>query len=208
MPLIQYEGGRMRLTTKGRFAVTAMLDLALRESAGPVPLNSISLRQEISLSYLEQLFGRLRRKGLVDSARGPGGGYALAKPAQNISVADIVLSVDEPLDATQCAGKENCRGGNGEPCMTHQLWTNLSKRMVDYLESVSLQQLMDDQYVKHYVRINQIAPAAPGKDAVSKSSSPEGGKPLRSQKAAPMPAKATAKAAVSTVTNANKPHQP
>ena len=99
----------MRLTTKGRFAVTAMLDLALRDGNGPVTLAGISRRQSISLSYLEQLFGKLRRRDLVDSVRGPGGGYTLAKPADQISVADIIRAVDEPLDATQCGGRENCQ---------------------------------------------------------------------------------------------------
>lgn len=102
----------MRLTTKGRFAVTAMIDLALRQASGPVTLAAISQRQQISLSYLEQLFGKLRRNDLVESTRGPGGGYTLSRPAQQISVADIILSVDEPLDATQCGGKENCHGEN------------------------------------------------------------------------------------------------
>ena len=100
----------MRLTTKGRFAVTAMIDLALREHQGPVTLAGISQRQKISLSYLEQLFGKLRRHELVDSTRGPGGGYTLARTAREITVADIIFAVDEPLDATQCGGKENCHG--------------------------------------------------------------------------------------------------
>ncbi|MBX9632700.1 MAG: Rrf2 family transcriptional regulator, partial [Burkholderiales bacterium] len=98
----------MRLTTKGRFAVTAMIDLALRDGQGPVTLADISERQKISLSYLEQLFGRLRRQGLVNSTRGPGGGYTLAKKTADVSVADVILAVDEPIDATQCGGKENC----------------------------------------------------------------------------------------------------
>ncbi|MGH8709545.1 MAG: Rrf2 family transcriptional regulator, partial [Burkholderiales bacterium] len=98
----------MRLTTKGRFAVTAMVDLAMRQSRGPVTLAAISGRQHISLSYLEQLFGKLRRRNLVSSVRGPGGGYNLAQPATDVSVAAIVTAVDEPLDATQCGGKENC----------------------------------------------------------------------------------------------------
>ncbi|MGA1733041.1 MAG: Rrf2 family transcriptional regulator, partial [Burkholderiaceae bacterium] len=97
----------MRLTTKGRFAVTAMIDLALRESGGPVTLAAISQRQRISLSYLEQLFGKLRRHHLVESVRGPGGGYRLARVAPEITVADIIISVDEPLDATQCGGKQD-----------------------------------------------------------------------------------------------------
>ncbi len=99
----------MRLTTKGRFAVTAMVDLAMRHGSGPVTLAEISQRQKISLSYLEQLFGKLRRRALVDSVRGPGGGYCLAKDMAQVAVADIILAVDEPIDATQCGGKENCR---------------------------------------------------------------------------------------------------
>ena len=126
----------MRLTTKGRFAVTAMIDLALREGEGPVTLSGISERQRISLSYLEQLFGKLRRHGLVASVRGPGGGYCLSRPAPEISVADIIFAVDEPLDATQCGGKENCL--DEHRCMTHDLWTNLNKRMYEYLHSVNL----------------------------------------------------------------------
>ena len=115
----------MRLTTKGRFAVTAMVDLAMRQQRGPVTLAAISERQRISLSYLEQLFGKLRRHKLVSSVRGPGGGYNLAQPAQAISVADIVTAVDEPLDATQCGGKENCH--DDKRCMTHDLWATLER---------------------------------------------------------------------------------
>ncbi len=141
----------MRLTTKGRFAVTAMIDLALRQSHGPVTLAAISQRQQISLSYLEQLFGKLRRNDLVESTRGPGGGYTLARHAADITVADIVLSVDEPLDATQCGGKENCHGereASGARCMTHDLWATLNAKMVDFLRSVTLKKLADDQIAK------------------------------------------------------------
>jgi Rrf2 family transcriptional regulator, iron-sulfur cluster assembly transcription factor len=138
----------MRLTTKGRFAVTAMIDLGLRQSAGPVTLAAISQRQQISLSYLEQLFGKLRRNELVESTRGPGGGYTLARKASDITVADIITSVDEPIDATQCAGKENCLGGDGNRCMTHDLWASLNTRMVEFLDSVTLQKLVDDQLAK------------------------------------------------------------
>ena len=109
----------MRLTTKGRFAVTAMMDLALRDSSGPVTLAAISSRQKISLSYLEQLFGKLRRHELVDSVRGPGGGYRLARDTAQITVAEIILAVDEPIDATQCGGKENCH--DEQKCLTHDL---------------------------------------------------------------------------------------
>ena len=138
----------MRLTTKGRFAVTAMIDLALRQNSGPVTLATISERQQISLSYLEQLFGKLRRAQLVDSTRGPGGGYTLARKAADISVTDIVMSVDEPLDATHCEGRENCHGEGSGRCMTHALWTALTAKMTEFLDSVSLQQLVDDQHEK------------------------------------------------------------
>jgi len=143
----------MRLTTKGRFAVTAMIDLALRQDKGPVTLAGISQRQEISLSYLEQLFGKLRRHEIVESVRGPGGGYNLARRAEDVTVADIIIAVDEPLDATQCGGKENCHGGvddeHGGRCMTHDLWATLNAKMVDYLDSVSLKDLVDQQKQKN-----------------------------------------------------------
>jgi Rrf2 family transcriptional regulator, iron-sulfur cluster assembly transcription factor len=136
----------MRLTTKGRFAVTAMMDLAMQHGSGPVTLAEISGRQKISLSYLEQLFGKLRRHGLVDSVRGPGGGYCLAKDLDAVTVADIILAVDEPIDATKCGGKENCR--DEQKCLTHDLWAALNERIFDYLESVSLRQLVDSQKAK------------------------------------------------------------
>ncbi|MBK8335281.1 MAG: Fe-S cluster assembly transcriptional regulator IscR [Sterolibacteriaceae bacterium] len=133
----------MRLTTKGRFAVTAMIDLALRQDAGPVTLAGISERQRISLSYLEQLFGKLRRHRIVGSVRGPGGGYQLAKAVESISVADIIVAVDEPLDATSCGGKQNCK--DDQRCMTHELWTSLNEKMFDFLNSVSLADLVAQQ---------------------------------------------------------------
>jgi Rrf2 family transcriptional regulator, iron-sulfur cluster assembly transcription factor len=136
----------MRLTTKGRFAVTAMLDLALRHKQGPVTLAGIGVRQSISLSYLEQLFGKLRRHALVESVRGPGGGYRLARPAEKVSVADIILAVDEPLDATQCGGLENCQ--EDKRCMTHNLWATLNDKLYDYLNSVTLQDLVNEQLAK------------------------------------------------------------
>jgi len=133
----------MRLTTKGRFAVTAMVELALRRGPAPMTLAEISLRQKISLSYLEQLFAKLRRRGIVSSVRGPGGGYRLAKDMSQIAVADIVVAVDEPLDATQCGGMENCR--DEQKCITHDLWVRLNQQVLDYLGSVSLKQLVDEQ---------------------------------------------------------------
>ena len=136
----------MRLTTKGRFAVTAMMDLAIQNRAGPVTLAEISQRQKISLSYLEQLFAKLRRRGLVDSVRGPGGGYRLAKDMAQVSVADIILAVDEPIDATQCGGRENCQ--DDKKCITHDLWAKLNKHILDYLGGVTLRQLVDTQKAK------------------------------------------------------------
>ncbi len=133
----------MRLTTKGRFAVTAMLDLALHATDGPVTLAGISERQKISLSYLEQLFGKLRRRELVESVRGPGGGYHLARDASQVSVADIVRAVEETLDSTQCGGRENCQ--DNHRCMTHELWAELNGTVAGFLEGVKLSQLVDKQ---------------------------------------------------------------
>src|SRR6266481_9166006 len=133
----------MRLTTKGRFAVTAMIDVAMHSDKGPVTLAGVSERQKISLSYLEQLFGKLRRHGLVASVRGPGGGYRLARPAGAVSVADVILAVDEPIDATKCGGKENCL--DDRRCMTHELWAGLNTHIFSFLSSVSLEQLVRQQ---------------------------------------------------------------
>jgi len=133
----------MRLTTRGRFAVTALLDLAMQRSKGPVKLAEISKRQQISLSYLEQLFTKLRQRELVDSVRGPGGGYCLAKEMEHVSVADIILAVDEPIDSTKCGGKENCHNDN--KCITHDLWKNLNALIFNHLGSINLKQLVDEQ---------------------------------------------------------------
>jgi len=137
----------MKLTTKGRFAVTAMLDLAMYEAkdttAKPVTLAAISERQSISLSYLEQLFSRLRRQGLVTSVRGPGGGYKLAKNFAEISVAEIINAVDEQIDATQCGGHENCHDEGR--CMTHDLWATLNSKILDYLDGISLADMVASQ---------------------------------------------------------------
>lgn len=134
----------MRLTTKGRFAVTAMIDLAMRDGSGPVTLAEISHRQKISLSYLEQLFGKLRRQNLVNSTRGPGGGYTLARRSEDVSVADIILAVDEPIDATQCGGMENCH--DDHKCLTHDLWSALNAHIFDYLRNVKLSALVARQH--------------------------------------------------------------
>lgn len=133
----------MRLTTKGRFAVTAMLDLALNEAGRPITLTTISERQMISLSYLEQLFSHLRKNGLVKSVRGPGGGYRMALHPGDISVSDIIRAVDEQIDATQCGGNENCQ--DDRRCMTHDLWAALNHKILEYLEGVSLAQLAASQ---------------------------------------------------------------
>ena len=144
----------MRLTTKGRFAVTAMIDLALHGDNGPVTLAGISERQKISLSYLEQLFGKLRRNKLVSSVRGPGGGYRLMRPMNKVSVADIILAVDEPIDATQCKGKENCH--NDQRCMTHDLWTSLNAKIRGYLTLVTLEQLVTSSKVKNVAVLQDL----------------------------------------------------
>lgn len=132
----------MRLTSKGRYAVTAMLDVALYGNGKPVPLSDISERQEISLSYLEQLFSKLRRAQLVESMRGPGGGYMLNRKAKDISVREIIQAVNESVDITHCQGKENCQGG--EKCLTHNLWVDLSDRISSFLEGISLDSLTQD----------------------------------------------------------------
>jgi len=136
----------MKLTTKGRYAVTAMLDLALHGDAGPVSLAEISTRQEISLSYLEQLFSKLRRSGLVTSTRGPGGGYSVSRELSNVAVSEIIGAVNESVDATQCGGKENCHS-HGR-CLTHDLWEGLSAQIEEFLSSVSLQDMIDRQRVQ------------------------------------------------------------
>ncbi len=130
----------MRLTTKGRYAVTAMLDLAINEARGPIRLAAISKRQGISLSYLEQLFAHLRREGLVRSVRGPGGGYRLRREAASISVASVIAAVNEDTDATRCGGKGDCQ--EGEICLTHHLWMDLSDRIHAFLDDISLADLV------------------------------------------------------------------
>jgi Rrf2 family iron-sulfur cluster assembly transcriptional regulator len=140
----------MKLSTRGRYAVTAMLDLALHEGQGPVTLADISECQEISLSYLEQLFARLRQAGLVKGTRGPGGGYRLAQPAEHISVADIVTAVDEQMDATRCHGEKDCH--HGERCLTHELWSGLSRRIYEFLDGITLDQLVSDRQIQDLSR--------------------------------------------------------
>lgn len=126
----------MRLTTKGRYAVTAMMDLAIHEISGPVTLTDIANSQNISLSYLEQLFANLRKAGLVKGMRGPGGGYRLAIPSDQISIAQIIAAVDEKVDITRCGGNADCQ--DGERCLTHELWTDLSRQLYEFLDGISL----------------------------------------------------------------------
>ncbi|MFT5398301.1 MAG: Rrf2 family iron-sulfur cluster assembly transcriptional regulator [Gammaproteobacteria bacterium] len=140
----------MRLSTKGRYAVTAMMDIALHEKIGPVTLADISQCQGISLSYLEQLFAKLRKGGLVLGVRGPGGGYRLARPAGEISVADIILSVDEKMDLTKCGGKGDC--SNGEKCLTHQLWSDLSCNLYRFLSGIKLDQYVNRPEISELVK--------------------------------------------------------
>jgi Rrf2 family iron-sulfur cluster assembly transcriptional regulator len=130
----------MKLTTKGRYAVTAMLDLALHAQDGTVSLADIALRQDISLAYLEQLFARLRRAGLVSSARGPGGGYALSHSPSDIAIAHVIEAVDERVDSTRCGGTADCQ--NHERCLTHGLWEDLSEQIHEFLAGITLAQLM------------------------------------------------------------------
>lgn len=130
----------MKLTTKGRYAVTAMLDLAFHCGPGPVKLAEISARQGISLSYLEQLFTRLRKEGLVASTRGPGGGYSLSRPAERIAIAEVIMAVDESVDTTRCGGLSNCH--NDQRCLTHELWTDLSAQIRNFLTDITLGDLV------------------------------------------------------------------
>jgi len=136
----------MKLTSKGRYAVTAMLDVTIHAAYGPVSLAEISERQEISLSYLEQLFSKLRKYGLVNSIRGPGGGYRLGKCSTQIAIADIIMAVNESVDATKCQGKGNCQGG--EKCLTHALWQGLSERIEGFLQNITLADLVAKKDVK------------------------------------------------------------
>lgn len=136
----------MKLTTKGRYAVTAMLDLALHQGEGPITLADIAQRQGISLSYLEQLFSRLRKRSLVSSVRGPGGGYSLGMDARQIFVGEVISAVDENMDTTRCHGAHNCQ--NNERCLTHDLWSDLSNQIYNYLNNISLQDLVDRKAVR------------------------------------------------------------
>jgi len=136
----------LKLTSKGRYAVTAILDLAFHSTSGPVTLSDISKRQDISLSYLEQLFTRLRKRELVRSTRGPGGGYSLNRPANEIVVAEVVSAVDEIVDTTRCSGANNCH--DGRQCLAHELWDDLSQQIYGFLDEISLQDLMEESSIR------------------------------------------------------------
>ena len=153
----------MRLTTKGRYAVTAMLDLAIHYGQGPITLSDISQRQGISLSYLEQLFSRLRKQGLVDSARGPGGGYRLSREAADISIVEVINAVDEKVDVTKCAGEGNCQ--DNDRCLTHELWMDLSTQIHDFLGGITLGNLVNRREVQ------DVAERQANKHAASSSGS-------------------------------------
>ncbi|GIX30438.1 MAG: Fe-S cluster assembly transcriptional regulator IscR [Porticoccaceae bacterium] len=157
----------MRLTTRGRYAVTAMLDLALHASNRPVSLADVAARQQISLSYLEQLFARLRQSGLVQSVRGPGGGYRLGREPEEISVADIIDAVNESVDATHCNGQGDC--WSGEVCLTHHLWEDLSRQIHGFLAGITLAQLVADAHVQAVCE-RQRARSAAGRGALIGSS--------------------------------------
>jgi len=144
----------VKLTTKGRYAVTAMLDLALHYGEGPITLADIAQRQGISLSYLEQLFSRLRKRSLVASVRGPGGGYSLGKEAREIYVGEVISAVDENMDTTRCHGAHNCQ--NNERCLTHDLWSDLSNQIYNYLNNISLQDLMDRKAVREVAERQEL----------------------------------------------------
>lgn len=158
----------MRLTTKGRYAVTAMLDLALHKDQGPVSLSDISGRQTISLSYLEQLFAKLRRNKLVKSVRGPGGGYELNRAAADIYIAQIIDAVNESVDTTRCGGAGDCHGG--EICLTHYLWEDLSHQIHEFLENISLADL---------VARNEIRQIAANQDRKNDTIKADGGRDNR-----------------------------
>jgi Rrf2 family iron-sulfur cluster assembly transcriptional regulator len=155
---VQQNEGSMKLTSKGRYAVTAMLDVALHSRNGPVSLADISERQEISLSYLEQLFARLRKEQLVSSVRGPGGGYKLGRAAGDIAIGEVIRAVDESVDATRCQGQADCQGG--ERCLTHTLWQDLSDRISQFLNGISIGELMKTSEVKEVAGRQDLNKAA------------------------------------------------
>jgi Rrf2 family iron-sulfur cluster assembly transcriptional regulator len=133
----------MRLSTKGRYAVTAMMDLAMHHGQGPVALADISENQGISLSYLEQLFARLKKSNLVEGLRGPGGGYRLSRRPDDISIADVITAIGEGIDSTLCDGNEDCQ--DGEQCLTHELWTRLGQEIYDFLNGITLASFLENE---------------------------------------------------------------
>lgn len=155
----------MKLTTKGRYAVTAMLDLALHSVRNPITLSDISDRQSLSLSYLEQLFARLKKNKLVASTRGPGGGYQLAKAPEDINVAEVIMAVDEPIDATGCGGTKDCQ--KGSMCLAHNLWLDLSESIYDYLNNISLAEVINRQEIRE-LAYQQDAPTFDNNNVKSK----------------------------------------
>ena len=159
----------MRLTTKGRYAVTAMLDLAMHHGNGPITLSDIAGRQGISLSYLEQLFSRLRKQQLVSSVRGPGGGYTLGRDAAEIFVAQVIAAVDENVDTTRCGGAHNCQ--DNQQCLTHDLWHDLSDRIYEYLNQISLQDLMNRRGVQEVAQRQESAAPSITADSLQKKAS-------------------------------------
>jgi len=144
----------MKLSSKGRYAVTAMMDIAMHDRIGPVTLADISYSQGISLSYLEQLFAKLRKSGLVEGLRGPGGGYRLARQARDISIADIVTAVDEKVDVTRCEGKEDCH--DGDRCLTHELWADLSEQIYNFLDDIKLAQFVEQPSIQELVKQHDV----------------------------------------------------
>jgi Rrf2 family iron-sulfur cluster assembly transcriptional regulator len=145
----------MRLSTKGRYAVTAMLDLAIHHAEGPVTLADISEKQGISLSYLEQLFARLKKQGLVTGMRGPGGGYRLSHPPTEISIAQVINAIGEEIDATMCQGKKDCQ--DGERCLTHELWQKLGAEIYNFLSGITLASFLERDRVNEVVRRQRSA---------------------------------------------------
>ncbi len=156
----------MKLTTKGRYAVTAILDLAIHAESGPITLADVASRQHISLSYLEQLFARLRRESLVSSVRGPGGGYMLGRDAREISVAEVIAAVDENIDTTSCRGSHDCH--ENQPCLTHDLWEDLSSRIYQHLSGISLHDLVKKCCVQKASASHGLSAETPQQDSAEK----------------------------------------
>lgn len=146
----------MKMSTKGRYAVMAMIDIGINSKGKPVPLGDISDRQDISQEYLEQLFAKLRRAGLVASARGPGGGYVLAREACDIQMAEVIQAVDEELRVTRCDGDAVLGCVKGERCCAHDLWSSLGRQMMNFLESVSLEDVVEKRNLALAASVKQV----------------------------------------------------